>query len=660
MTRTPVRIARMAAIAVVPAIVLGVFVGALASADAGTASVPAAVVNQDALVQTSGSDGTAMTVAAGRLLVTGLTRPQSSGSGARIDWRLSNAAQAADLLRSGQVYAVVTIPAGFSRSVVSLGTATPTRADIAIRTDDAHGYVVGQLSPVLAGALTTTLGSTLSQNVVKGLYGGYGSLKTSLVKAGKSATRLGTGSRALAGGLEDAATGADGLGSGAAQLSDGAGTLAAGGRSLGAGLDRAADGARSATSGAKKLSHGLSDYAAGVDRLSAALTAPGDTSAGAGLQTSAASIGRLLATDTTLSAATRAELAADLQRLTGVGTALSAAAAGQQQLAMQVGALASDAHRLQDGAASLAGGLRSLTRGVTRSADGARSLGSGAEGLASGADGLAAGAGSLADGLRSSATGADTIADGARSLGTGLQSGAQKVPTATGATLRNIARIVADPVGSVATRQHEVASPGRVVSALILPVGLWIGASAVVLLFGAVRRRLLTTGVGTGRLVLAVFVRGAALGLAQALLLIALLQVTLPLDWSAAGTAVLVAAVAAVAFFAVHQLLGTLFGRAGTVLSIVLLGLQLVAVGGLYPIELVGGPFQAISPWLPLTAAVTAMQSVVTGAGGSAVPSGIALLLLQSVIALTLTAAATAHRRSSPAFFAPPAFAAGA
>ncbi|WP_375399346.1 YhgE/Pip family protein [uncultured Amnibacterium sp.] len=659
MTRTRVRIARLAAIAVVPAIVLGVFVGALASADAGTASVPAAVVNQDALVQTTGSDGKAMTVAAGRLLVTGLTKPQSSGGGVKIDWRLSNAAQAADLLRTGQVYAVVTIPAGFSRSVLSLSTAAPRRADIAIRTDDAHGYVVSQLSPVLAGALTTTLGSTLSQNVVKGLYGGYGSLKTSLVKAGKGAARLGTGGRTLADGLGDAATGADGLDSGAAQLSDGASTLAAGGRSLGAGLDKAADGARSATSGAKQLSSGLSTYAAGVDRLAAALTAPGETSAGAGLQTSAASIGQILATDTTLSAATRAELAADLQRLTGVGTALSAAAAGRQQLATQVGALATGAQRLQKGASSLTGGLRSLSRGIGTSADGARSLGSGAEGLATGADGLAAGAGSLADGLRSSATGAEKLADGARSLGTGLQSGAEKVPTATGTTLTKIARIVADPVGSVATRQHEVASPGRVVSALILPVGLWIGASAVVLLFGSVRRRLLTTGVGTGRLVLAAFVRGGALGIVQALLLIALLQLTLPLAWPAAGTAVLVAAVAAIAFFAVHQLLGTLFGRAGTVLSIVLLGLQLVAVGGLYPIEVVGGPFQVISPWLPLTAAVTAMQSVVTAAGGSAVPSGIALLLLYTVVALALTAAVTAHRRSSPAFFAPRALPAG-
>ena len=110
-----------------------------------------------------------------------------------------------------------------------------------------------------------------------------------------------------------------------------------------------------------------------------------------------------------------------------------------------------------------------------------------------------------------------------------------------------------------------------------------------------------------------------------------------------------------VAFFAMHQLLTALFGRAGTVISIVLLGAQLVAVGGLYPIELVSAPFQVVSPFLPLTASVSAMQAVITGASGGAIGGGIATLALTAVIAYALTVAVVARRRSSVALFAPPA-----
>jgi putative membrane protein len=117
----------------------------------------------------------------------------------------------------------------------------------------------------------------------------------------------------------------------------------------------------------------------------------------------------------------------------------------------------------------------------------------------------------------------------------------------------------------------------------------------------------------------------------------------------------LVAVVAGVAFFALHQLLGALFGRAGTVVSIVLLGAQLVAAGGLYPIELVSAPFRIVSPYLPLTAAVSALQAVLTGAAGPPVASGIAVLLIQAVAAFALTVAVVARRRSSVALFAAPA-----
>ncbi|MDQ1530225.1 MAG: putative rane protein [Microbacteriaceae bacterium] len=670
------RFALLLAVAVVPVLVLGVFVGALASADSGSATVPAAVVNNDRLVQGKGADGTPTTVAAGRLVVTELTKPAPAGGGARITWRLSNTAQAADQLRSGQVYAVVTIPAGFSKAIASVSGTDPTWAGIRIETDDAHGYVVSQLASALGTSVTASLGSTIAGKVVSGLYGGLGTLKTSLGAAAAGARKLGSGAGALAGGLGTLATAEDGIATGASALQSGASGLSGGAESLASGLTRAASGASRAASGAGGLSSGVTSYTKGVSSLAAGLNTAASGSSGlqglpsgvrsytAGVVSAKDALAAVLAADPTISPTTRAALERVQSGLTDLSAAndgLVAGADGAAALRRGVAASASGAGKLaaggaalRTGATGLADGLRPLAAGLRSSAAGASSLGSGAARLSSGAGDLSSGAGRIADGIRSSGAGARTIGSGAAGLGDGLTTAAQRLPGTDAAQAERIAGIVADPVRATAVRQHETQSIGLIVAALILPVALWIGASAAVLLLGAVRRRLLATGIGSGRLVGAALVRGGLLALLQAVLLTVLVAAVFTPAWQVVLLVLLVAVVAGASFFAVHQLLGALFGRAGTVLSLVLLGVQLVAVGGLYPIELVSRPFQVISPYLPMTAAVSALQQVLTGADGPALAGGLAVLALYAAVAYGLTVAVVARRRASVALFGAP------
>lgn len=676
--------------AVVPALVLGVFIGALASADTGQATIPAAVVDQDHLVQTKGADGKTTVIAAGRLVVSQLTKPASASGGAAIDWRLSNAQQAKGLLDSGAVYAIVTIPKDFSKSLSSVSSSHPDQARITIRTDDAHGYVVSQLASSLGTSLTATLGSTIAEGVIKGLYGGYGALHDQLGSAATGAKKLGAGTASLASGLGQLAAGQDGIASGANGLSSGATKIAAGTDSLGhgasslaTGLGSAASGADQSVSGATRLASGVATYTKGVSSLAAGLDSAASKSAGLqqlpagvraytkGVSQSNDGLKQVLA-DPTLSPQTKAALTqiqGGLQALTDQNAGLVAGADGAAALQSGVASAAGGADRLaaggaplRSGTASLASGLGSLASGLHRSASGAQglasgasSLASGSRGIASGADQLSTGAARIATGIRSSQTGATKLAAGTTALGTGLQKAVDTIPDTTTAQAAKIAHVVANPVVAGSVRQHETTSIGQIVAALILPVSLWIGASAAVLLFGAIRRRLLATGIGSGRLVGSALARGAVLAVAQAVLLIVLLQSTLALPWDRAALALLVAVITGVAFFALHQLLTALFGRAGTVISIVLLGAQLVAVGGLYPIELVSAPYQVISPFLPLTASVSAMQAVITGGSGGAIGGGIATLAVTAVIAYALTVAVVARRRSSVALFAPPA-----
>ncbi len=673
MNRSFRSIALLVVAAVVPALVLGVFVGALAAADKGRATVPAAVVNQDRFVKTTGADGAPTTIAAGRLVVTNLTKPASGSAGAAIDWRLSNAAQAKELLDSGAVYAIVTIPEDFSKSISTVSTTHPDRARITIRTDDAHGYIVSQLASSLGTSLTATLGSTIAEGVIKGLYGGLGTLHDRLGTAASGAGTLGTGADRLATGLGGLASGQDGIASGATGLGSGATRLASGTDSLAAGLRQAAAGAHGAASGLTTLQSGVRRYVGGVTGglTTAAAKAKGLQQLPAGFRSYAAGVGsagdslqQVIDGDPTLDPRTKAAL---LQIRSGLSTA--ATGSGEQQLAAGISGAASfqsaiaalgrstspyatGGAKLVAGVGSAASGVGTLADGLDTSASGAASLATGVRGVASGADRLGSGAATIASGIRSSGTGASKLGSGAASLGAGLQKAVDGLPHTTAAQAATIADVVANPVEATSVRQHETTSIGQMVAALILPVSLWIGASAAVLLFGAIRRRLLATGIGSGRLVGSALARGGVLAVGQAVLLVALLQATLTLPWDRAALALLVAVVTGVAFFAVHQLLTALVGRAGTVISIVLLGAQLVAVGGLYPIQLVSAPFQVVSPFLPLTAAVGAMQAVITGAGGAAVGGGIATLAVYALVAFALTVAVVARRRSSVALFA--------
>ncbi|MES2172260.1 MAG: hypothetical protein V4479_16295, partial [Actinomycetota bacterium] len=67
-------------------------------------------------------------------------------------------------------------------------------------------------------------------------------------------------------------------------------------------------------------------------------------------------------------------------------------------------------------------------------------------------------------------------------------------------------------------------------------------------------------------------------------------------------------------------------GRGGLVVSLFLLAVQITSTGGLYPVQLLAGPFQSISPFLPLTYGVQGMQAII--AGGSAGPAITAALVI--------------------------------
>ena len=603
-SRPALRVLALILLLAVPLAVVGFFAGALSAVGSENAKIPAAIVNEDEMVQQTAADGTETPVLAGRLLVTALTGDDAPDAAANtFDWQITGAKQASAALEKGDVYVVLTIPEDFSASIVSLSSADPTRANISIRTDDAHGYLTGPLTDIVGDGLAALFGDQISEQFIAGLVGGTGQLGTALTDAADGATQLQTGAQSLGAGLGQLTSGITASQQGAQQLTDGLGQYTGGVDSLSSGLDTLAG----SSAGLQQLPSGVQGYTAGVAQ------------AGTGLQ-------QILDSDPTINPQTRAALESVVS---GLGT-LGSGAPAQQLIGAAQGAAA-------------------VQSAIGQSAAGAAQLSAGSDGLVSGAQSLTDGLGQLAAGASSSATGANQLADGAGTLASGLTTGAGQVPTYTDDQAARIAEVASSPIGLDTVRSNEVTDIRQIFASLLIPVGVWIGAFAVFLALGGATRRLLASTASSARIGGYLLVRAGLIVAGQAALLTLLLHTALKVPWGSLPVTLPFALLIAVVFTCIHAFLTSAFGRWGLIASFAFLGIQLAATGGLYPIEILSGPVRALSPLLPLTEAVNGMQAIVTASGAGGVVTAALQLAIWAVVTAALAIFAISRRRSARA-----------
>lgn len=604
----------LAAVVLIPLAFAGLIVSALPSEDDALKTIPAALVNDDTLVNQVADDGTKTPVFAGRQLVTELTGDKATG----FDWTITNAADAKKMLKDGTVYAVLTVPSDFSKSILSISGDNPVKAKFSIRVDDSHSYLTSVVAETVGSGMTAAFGTEVTQQYITGLYSGLGTLGTSLGKAADGAEKLGSGAGDLTDGLETLADGVDSAANGADQYASGVSKYTKGVDSISGGVSTLADQTKSLgklSSGVKDYTDGVAAYAGGVDTIAEQLA---QLTAGAAM-------------DPTMNPQTLAYL----QQLSG---GLTKAAAGGDQLAAGGKTLAAGTS-----------GLPKLSAGISDLADGTAKLSDGSPALRGGARDLASGLGQLGSGASSAADGAGKIADGANTLADGLRKGADQVPTMSDDQAKDAADVASDPVSYSVRTNNRVGDIGQMVSTLLIPLGLWIGALAVFLVLRPVTRRSLVSTAGNGRLVFSTLSRASIVTGAQALLLVALLHLGLKVEWSLLPATLLFSLLMAFAFTAFHYLLTIAFGRAGLVISLFFLALQVTATGGLYPIELLAAPFRAISPLLPLTHGVNGMQAILSGGAASTVIGAAVALVLFGVVSVLLGLAALRSKRRAGA-----------
>lgn len=597
------RWAGVVAAVIVPLGLVGAALAAVGDADDALDRIPAAVVNSDELVTTTGPDGEEQPVFAGRQLVTELTGPEATG----FDWRATSAEQAAADLASGEVLAVLTIPEGFSRSLLTVGSPDQELAELAIETDDAHSYLAGTIVEAVGAGLAEQFGDTVTAQYLAGLQSGLGELGSALGDASDGATQVGDG-------VGEVGAGVASLGDGIAALGSGADASAAGARDLSAGLAQYTGGVSSLSSGLAQLDRG----ADGLDQLAAAV-ASADAAAVSAAGQLAALVPAIQASSLT-DAEKQAYIAAFTQAQIAAGTTTAVAP-------------------------QLQGAIDGIQGGIAESATGAAALAGGGPGLVQGADALADGLGALGSRAR--------LGAGADELAAGLAEGAAQVPESGDAELAS------SPVAVESTRANAVDGLGGVLASTLVPVGLWLGALATMLVARPAASAVIGTAASAGAILRRVLGRASLVAVGQAVLVTVLLVTAGGVDLALAPGVLALSALIALALTALHAALLLGLGRAGLVVSILLLGVQLVAIGGLIPVVALAEPFPTLSAVLPLSYAVDGLQALLAGGDGARIAAAVGAMLIVGVLSVVVARLAVGRirRRAALAGFAPGALA---
>jgi putative membrane protein len=333
--RSWLRYAALTAVVLVPLAFAGLFIGAVSQVSHSISDIPAAIVNNDQVVTQTASDGTTTPVLAGRQLVTELTGKKSAG----FKWIITNSADAKADLANGTVYAILTVPKTFSKSIVSLGSKSPVKANLTITTDDSHNYLTGSVAQVVGTTLSNEFGQAVTKQYIAGLYSGIGGFGTSLTSAASGASQL--------------STGATGLSSGITAYAAGAAKVPAGLRQLQSGILTAKNSVES---------QAISPYTTAVSGTASKLSA--DVAALAADPGNSSLLQQVQVDSGTLSAVA----ASGSSVANGVGSAFDALAANTGSFARQTAGLASGGAQLTSGAQSLASGANSLATGLNSGA----------------------------------------------------------------------------------------------------------------------------------------------------------------------------------------------------------------------------------------------------------------------------------------------------
>ena len=506
---------------------------------------------------------------------------------------VSDEAQARRAVRQGHLAFALIIPSDFSSN--ALPGAQAGAGKLVVYASEGNNFETAALARRFADNLGHAVNESLNERrwalVLTNAAGSQRSV--ALLREGAEQLRRGAkevsdGAHQNANGTRLASVGARKVNEGVGQLSDGVKQLGTGLRSMdarrppNAELNRLKAGADTLTAGHAELATGFHDLQTGAHKLHSGIKQMGDE-----------------ARDSLFVPGSVADRVGQLSDgMDQLSTGLQTASEAQQKLA-------DGANRLNAGVTTLTTGVRTLGTGL-RTAVSKLPEDNQLDALVRGTEELARGTGTLADGSQKLKT-------GALRLQAGIDLFAESLPPDV-QPLGGSARGLANSVQPVIEIDAVVHNNGSGFAPNVVPGALWLGAGiAAFLIHVRVLPRKARGFSRPAQMLGKLWIPGVVVLVQAALVMLTLVWV-LKVQVVHPGALALTLAVAATTFLMMVYALTRAFGDAGKALAMVFLAVQLTSSGGLLPVELSGGLFASISPWLPMTWVVQAIKVCMFGA----------------------------------------------
>jgi putative membrane protein len=622
--RFPKKMFSGAILAFVPAMYCVLYITSVWDPETKTNALPVAVVNLD--------DGVQYLEHAFNVGWEITTRLEDSGRFGFV--MFSDEQKARALVRQGKLAFAVIIPRDFSANAVPGAEAGAGK--VVVYTSQGNNYETAAIARHFAETLGREINESLNERRwVLVLHQAAGSqrnverLHDAVSKLRVSAGELSMGSAQTTTGVQSLAGGARRLNDGVAQMTTGAKQLGASLRTLDATWPSNAD-IITLTNRARVLENGHADLDRAMDELQKAAASLSERVA----EMREESKDRLFATGS------------ETDRLGKLADGMTELDADIRSVNASQSLLAVRATRLRNSVQAMAGSLRAMG-GDERTVVNKFPKDAQLDELAKGANDVAANATSLLVATQKNKQSVERLSSGIELLATALPDKAD--------SLGGSAEGLANSVAPVLEIDAPVENSGSGFASNVVPGALWLGAAvAAFLVHIRVLPRHAQFFSRPAQVVGKIFLP-ACVALLQSLMVfivvLYVLKIRVVHPWAFALSIV----VSSIAFLFIVFALTKAFGDAGKGIAMFLLAVQLSSSGGILPVELSGGLFAQISPWLPLTWVVESIKASMFGAyGGAWQPplllvalAGLAGFVLSCVLGRWRFVKSTAHRKTT-------------
>jgi putative membrane protein len=608
-----------------PLLTIGILLGAMSNADTATERIPIALVNNDELITETDENGEETFFLASRPLVLELV----GSDDLTLDWVITDSETAAEKLETGEVYAVLEIPDNFSEAVRTLETDEPEAASFVIRTNPARSYLAGVVAEQIGAQVATALSDEFGKEILSGLF-------TVIVDLGDAFSEAADASREIADGVDE-------LSDGVSDLRNGTGDLVSGYAEFDSGLGEYLDGVGSLSEGLStferetrdlsQLSEGVAAYTGGVGQFAA------------GLRAQIAELDAAIPVlDQTVAALQLSDPENQLQTVTSqlvqaqVTRGVLSGIVDNPDFGTLVSSGPTLASSVDDAVDGIRDGLEESADGGQQLADAGGELRSGSAEVLSGVRELNSGVGELDDGV-------GELADGVREFADGLTEGAEQIAEESpGDVADSTVDTLISPVVSSAEVGETNAGATDSLTALIVPLGMWLAGLMTVVLLPFPSVRVLSSTVSSTTLVARQLGSTLVVALAQGAIALTLLHTLGGVNLGALGWSTPLVFAGSFAFTAVQYAVWAGSPLALIPVSLLILVAQIATFGVVLPGEILPSLYQAVVGWGPISWLADALLGAAAGEGGGRVAGPLIGLILLGV-ASTLVARALFGRR---------------